>query len=66
MVVEDDKGNVEDSFSTPELFSFSLLFVIRQLCIGHGSCMRDSNNARGVVHTMHIICIQRWLFCSFT
>ena len=43
-----DKGDVEDSFSTSQLFSFSISFV---LCIRRGwrMCKRY---ARGVVHTM--------------
>ena len=28
-MVADDKGNVEDSFSTLQLFSFSFLFITR-------------------------------------
>ena len=35
-------GNVEDSSSTLQLFSFSFLFVTRQLYIRHGSRMRDN------------------------
>ena len=38
--VVNDKGAVEDSFSTSQLFSFSFSFITRQLCIGHGSYMR--------------------------
>ena len=46
-------SDVEGSFSTLQLFSLSFLFVTRQISIGHGSRMRNNNNAWGVVHTMH-------------